>query len=107
MKSILELKDMSEKQAEELWRRDPSEQTMEEEDEEVEQSSTNHAVVLQSTLIKLGDSERKIEGTFIPYLFQTIPYLSLALKYRKVHNEFVLVKLKNVINIIYTKYINR
>ena len=100
MKSILELKYMSENQAEELWRRDPSEQTMEEEeDEEVEQSPTNQAVVLQSTLTKLGDSERKIEGTFIPYLFQTIPYLSLALKYGKVHNEFVLVKLKHVMNI--------
>ena len=99
MKSILELKYMSEKQSEELWRRDPSEQIMEEEDEEVEQSPTIQAVVCQSTLIKLGDSERKIEGTFIPYLFQTIPYLTLALKYGKVHNESVLVKLKHVINI--------
>ena len=113
MKSILELKYMSEKQTEELWRRDPSEQTMEEEeeeeeeeDEEVEESPTNHAVAHQSTLIKLGDSKRKIEGTFISYLFQTIPYLSMALKYGKVHNEFVLVKLKHVSNInLFIKYI--
>ena len=98
MKGILELKHMSEKQAEELWRRDTSEQTMEEENEEA-QSPKKNAVVRQSTLTKLGGSERKIEGTFIPYLFQTIPYLSMALKYGKVHNEFVLVKLKHVINI--------